>query len=80
MKKKDIKTKTIPELKKELFEARNNLFDLKLEKSQNKLKNLRAIFHKRKDIARLLTKIREMELTQSLKGADKEGVQNAKTA
>lgn len=79
MKKKDIKTKTIPELKKELFEAKNNLFNLKLEKAQNKLKNLRAVFHKRKDIARLKTKIREMELAQSLKGLEKGGIQNAKS-
>jgi len=64
MAKKDskIKTKTLEELKKEVKDARGQLFDLRLEMSQNKLKNLRSIFFKRKEIARLLTQIRQMEL------------------
>lgn len=59
--KKELKTKTIQELKSMLKDARDMLFSLKLEKEQSKLKNLRAIFHKRKEIARILTAIRNYE-------------------
>lgn len=64
MVKKDtkIKLKTLKELKKEVSDAKAILLDIRLERSQNKLKNLRAGFTKRKEIARLLTQIRQMEL------------------
>lgn len=72
MAKKNLKTKTIEELKKEVKDARSILLDMKLEKSQNKLKNLRSVFFKRKEIAKLLTQIRQMELMP------KEEVKNGK--
>ena len=53
--------KTLQELKTLQKEARDALFLLKLEKSQNKLKNLRSIFLKRKEIARIATIIRGKE-------------------
>ena len=60
-KKDDIKTRNIEELKSILKEAKDALFSLRLEKAQNKLKNLRSIFLKRKEIARILTEIKEKE-------------------
>lgn len=61
-KKKDEKIKSISELKNVLKEAKNELFNLRLEKAQNKLKNTSAIFLKRKEIARILTSLREKEI------------------
>ena len=64
MKTKDklaLHAKTLQELKTLQKEATDALFLLKLEKSQNKLKNLRSIFWKRKEIARVLTIIRGKE-------------------
>jgi ribosomal protein L29 len=58
--------KTLQELKKEAKDLKNLVADMRLEKSQNKLKNLRSIFMKRKEIARLLTQIRELELSPKI--------------
>lgn len=58
---KDIRTKTLKELKSLVGTAREELLTLNLSKSQNKLKDLRSIFWKKKDIARMLTVIREKE-------------------
>lgn len=55
--KKELYTKSIQELQNLLKEVKDELFRLKLEKEQNKLKNTRLIFLKRKDIARILTVI-----------------------
>ncbi|OGH07563.1 MAG: 50S ribosomal protein L29 [Candidatus Levybacteria bacterium RBG_16_35_11] len=60
--KKQIKEKSLEELKASLKDARKTLFSLKLEKAQNKLKNTRSIFLKRKEIAMILTEIRWREL------------------
>lgn len=59
--KKDLFTKDIKELKNMLSEAKDALFNLKMEKSQNKLKNTRSIFMKRKEIARILTVLKRKE-------------------
>ena len=60
--KKELFAKTIDELRKILSEKRQELFLLRQDLSQNKLKNQRSIFWKRKEIAQILTKIREMDL------------------
>lgn len=60
--KKEISTRTIEELKGLLREAKDLLFSLRLEKSQNKLKNTRSIFLKRKEIAQILTLIRQKDM------------------
>ncbi len=60
--KKELETKTIEELKALLTEAKKTLWQLVLDKVQYKLKNTRAIFLKRKDIAQILTAIRRKEL------------------
>jgi ribosomal protein L29 len=61
--KKELFTKSDKELKKALLEARNSLLDLVLELKQNKLKNTRQIFWKKKEIALILTALKEKELT-----------------
>lgn len=60
--KKELNIKTEVELKNLLKEARNLLFSLKVEQSQGKLKNKKSVFTKRKEIAFLLTILRQKEL------------------
>lgn len=65
--KKDLKqliNKTDKELKDILKSKRADLDKLNLDNKQNKLKNTRVIFNTRKEIARILTLIREKELVQ----------------
>lgn len=59
--KKELHEKTMPELKTALKEAQDELFSLKIQKAQKKLKNVRLLFEKRKDIARILTILRVKE-------------------
>lgn len=62
--KKEFFAKNIQELRTKLKEARDDLFSLKISLSQNKLKNTKSIFHKRKEIALIKTIIREKELAK----------------
>jgi ribosomal protein L29 len=62
---KDYFTKSETELKKLLSEAREALFNLKMDLSQNKLKNTRSIFWKRKEISLILTSLKEKELSNA---------------
>ena len=58
MKSKDIKSlhdKTKDELLQLASDIKKELFQLRLDKSQNKLKNQRSLSTKRKDIARILS-------------------------
>ena len=72
--KKELFAKTIDELKKILSEKRQELFLLRQDLAQNKLKNQRSIFWKRNEIALILTAIREKDLS-----AEKEElIKNAK--
>ncbi|HBB76497.1 MAG: 50S ribosomal protein L29 [Candidatus Levybacteria bacterium RIFOXYA1_FULL_41_10] len=66
--KKDLRTKSVKELSDLIKENNNKIFDLRIEKSQNKLKNTREIFNLRKDVARMLTFIQEKEA--SVKGQE----------
>lgn len=59
---KDIFTKTDKELKKLLMDAKDSLFNLRIDLSQNKLKNTTSIMLKRKEIALILTALRQKEL------------------
>jgi len=61
--KKEIFAKSEKELKKALKEAKEALFNLMLDNKQNKLKNTRSIFWKKKEIAFILTALKEKELT-----------------
>ena len=58
---KDIFTKTDKELKKILLDAKDSLFNLRIDLSQNKLKNTTSIVLKRKEIALILTVLRQKE-------------------
>ena len=58
---KDLHTKSLTELKTLLKSAREELFNDKLEKVQNKLKNPRKLSSKRKEIAQILTVMKEKE-------------------
>lgn len=62
MKKKDmqiLRNKDANEFRRMIDEAKKELFKLKLDLSMQKLKNTRAVFEKRKDIARLFTLLEE---------------------
>lgn len=60
--KKDLRTKSIVELRTMLKNVKNAVFTAKLEKSQNKLKNTRSLSLKRKEIAQILTIMKEKEI------------------
>ena len=64
--KKDLRTKTKKDLLDLLKEKKERVSSLMVEQSQNKLKNTRQIFNLRKDIAIILTFLREMEFTKAL--------------
>ncbi len=59
---KDLEQKNAQELMSLLKTDREELAQLTLDKNTGKLKNLRSIFHKKKEIARILTTIRQKEL------------------
>jgi ribosomal protein L29 len=64
MKKTQTLSKNLNELRKNLVSSKKELRGLILDNTQFKLKDNRQIFHKRKEIARILTSIREMELVK----------------
>lgn len=69
MKKKDIqdlKTKSLPELKKILAKALLELARLKFTAEDKKGKNVHLYLNKRRDIARIKTIISEKELMEEL--------------
>ena len=59
---KQIANKSEKELRELLKSKKEDLFKLNLDNKQNKLKNTRSIYNSRKEIARILTLIREREL------------------
>lgn len=67
--KKDLHTKTINEIRKLLEQAKSDLFTMQMDKAKNKLKNTRAIFSKRKDIAIMFSILKEKELVEKMKAA-----------
>jgi ribosomal protein L29 len=60
--KKELFTKSEKELRKALKEAKEALFNLNLDNKQNKLKNTRQLFWKKKEIALIFTALREKEI------------------
>lgn len=66
--KQELHTKTAAELSLLIKETRNALFNLRLEKAQKKLKNTSLLIRKRKELAVVLTILRQKELA-SEKGA-----------
>ena len=63
--KKELRLKSLKELKNLVAEAEDALDGLKLDKAQNKLKNTSQLSLKRKGIAQMLTIIREKELFEA---------------
>lgn len=61
---KEIFTKSEKELRKALKEGKAALLDLMLDLKQNKLKNTRLIFWKRKEIALIKTALKEKEFVK----------------
>ncbi|MCX6738385.1 MAG: 50S ribosomal protein L29 [Candidatus Parcubacteria bacterium] len=55
MKVKELKIKSETELKKELFNDRERLRVLRFDLAAGKVKNVKEMRHKRKDIAKILT-------------------------
>ena len=60
--KKELHAKSIKELSNMIIQAKNELAGLKMDKTQNKLKNTSMLSLKRKEIAQILTIIRLKEL------------------
>lgn len=58
---RELKDKNLMELGKLLDETRNKLIKLRMEKRNEKMKNVRAIARTRDDIAKILTAIKEKE-------------------
>jgi large subunit ribosomal protein L29 len=65
MKIKDIRTKTTEELNAELREKKDALLNLRFQHAINQLDNPHKIVETKKDIARIMTAIREKELAES---------------
>ena len=63
--KKELHLKSLQELKKLVMDAKDALSDLKLDKTQNKLKNTSLLSLKRKEITQMLTIIRIKELSEN---------------
>ena len=63
--KKELHSKSLQELRKLAMDAKDALSDLKLDKTQNKLKNTSLLSLKRKEIAQMLTIIRMKELSEN---------------
>ena len=59
---KDLANKSTEELQKQLTEARKSLFEMQMDLRMAKLKNLRSLFWKKKEIAYVLTQLRRKEL------------------
>ena len=62
MKARELRELSIPELKEKLRELREELFNLRFQKSIHQLENPMRIRQVKRDIARVLTVIREKEL------------------
>lgn len=56
--------KSISELKKEAEKLREEISRLRFDLSLNKLKDTNLIKKKRRDLARILTKIRQLEIIE----------------
>lgn len=63
--KKELRLKNLKELNNLVIQAKDMLVGLKLDKTQNKLKNTSQLSLKRKEIAQMLTIIREKKLFEA---------------
>lgn len=68
MKKRDLKelhTRTIEELQKALIDIKAEIIKMQIELSRGADKNLNSVRNKKKDLARILTVIREKEVSNA---------------
>ena len=65
MKAKEIRENTLPELNAELAKKKEELFNLRFQLAINQLDNPMSIVAVKKDIARIKTVIRELEIKDS---------------
>ena len=65
MKVKEIRNNTLPELNEQLAKLKDELFHLRFQLAINQLENPMRIGAVKKDIARVKTVIREIELSDS---------------
>ncbi|MBI2431087.1 MAG: 50S ribosomal protein L29 [Candidatus Levybacteria bacterium] len=63
--KKELHHKTAVELKALISQAKDELAILKMSKKRGKIKNTSALLHKRKDIARMYSILRERQLDEN---------------
>jgi len=61
MKARELRELSIPELKEKLVQLREELFNLRFQKTIHKLENPMRIRQVKRDIARILTVLREKE-------------------
>ena len=64
MKKEDLEGKNKKELEKMLAKVQKDIFDLKMDNSMQKLKNPHTITIKKKELARIKTKINIGEISK----------------
>ena len=62
MKAAELRKKDVRELEKSVVDLKKNLSDLRFKFSANQLKNVKEIRGAKKEIARILTVIKELEL------------------
>jgi large subunit ribosomal protein L29 len=62
MKARELRELSIPELKEKLFQLREEFLNLRFQKTIHKLENPMRIRQVKRDIARILTILREKEL------------------
>ncbi len=58
---KDLAKKSTEELQKQMLETRKLLFDMQMDFRMAKLKDMRSLFWKKKEIAYLLTQLQRKE-------------------
>ena len=66
MKVKEIRENTLPELNEQLAKLKEELFNLRFQLAINQLENPMRITAVKKDIARVKTLIREIEIKDSM--------------
>ena len=67
-----VKGLSVKELTDKTKQIKKEIADLTLDKNMNKLKNLKTISKKRKDLARVLTVIKQKALLEKLEELKKE--------
>lgn len=68
-----IKGLSLSELKEKANSQRKEIADLVMDKNMKKLKDLKMIFKKRKDLAQILTILRQKQLLTELESRQRRG-------